>query len=454
MANERDTFEVSDSTDWLATPLSGLAPVESALRCQVCKDFYKTPMLTSCNHTFCSLCIRRALSNDGKCPLCRANEQEIRLRSNWAMEEVVGAFVQARAAVFSFAREPPSTAAATIITDAQSPKRGPELDPYEDGREPKRLRTSVRLSASRGARATSEMARQEADSAVSAGPQEMDYDDGLVACPICLTRMKESLVDRHLDTSCTGSPHSEAHRPPTAQDHAILTHSYQSLVSHPIPRRPDRLPAINYSMLKEPQLRKKLSELGISSNGPRQILERRHKEWMTIWNANCDSLYPKKKADLLHDLQIWENTLGSRAPTNSRATNLGAQIKDKNFDQQAWSSRHDSSFKDLIASARKNVAQARKREAENSVSSEASISETPHRPSDSSAQSRTQAVLPPGDSIGAGSSENPIALEEQPEEETAGPGQERSLVGAGPSGASQTPNPPASTLDRIATQLT
>jgi E3 ubiquitin-protein ligase RAD18 len=414
MNNDRDTFEVSDPSDWLTTPLSGLAPVESALRCQVCKDFYKTPMLTSCNHTFCSLCIRRALSNDGKCPLCRANEQEIRLRSNWAMEEVVSAFSGTRTSVLEFAREPPSTAAATIATNAESPKRKLNVQQSEESREPKRVRTSVRLSASRGAQVTSEMARQEAD-LVSVGPQEMDYDDGLVACPICLTRMKESQVDRHLDTSCSGSPRPEAQRPQTAKDQAILTHSYQSLVSNPVPRRPDRLPAMNYSMLREPQLRKKLSELGISSNGPRQILERRHKEWVTIWNANCDSLYPRKKSDLLHDLQVWENTLGSRAPTNSRASTIGAQIKDKNFDQQAWSSRHDASFRDLIASARRNVTKSKQIETEKTPSDEADRPESSHHPEEGPAGSGAQAV-PVSANKRAGTSADPIDLGEKPTE--------------------------------------
>ena len=107
-------------------------------------------------------------------------------------------------------------------------------------------------------------------------------------------------------------------------------------------------------MLKEPQLRKKLQELGISTAGSRQMLERRHKEWMTIWNANCDSLHPRRKADLLHDLDVWERTLGTRAPTSSRSIHLGTQIKDKDFDGAAWAAKHDTSFRDLIASARKN----------------------------------------------------------------------------------------------------
>ena len=130
--------DVPDSTDWLSTPLSGLAAVENALRCQVCKDFYKTPMITSCSHTFCSLCIRRALSNDSKCPLCRASEQELKLRSNWSMEEAVEAFVKTRTAALELARNGGAANA--------GPKRKAENDHHEsdDAPEGKRPRTSTR----------------------------------------------------------------------------------------------------------------------------------------------------------------------------------------------------------------------------------------------------------------------------------------------------------------------
>lgn len=135
--------DVPDSTDWLSTPLTALAAVESSLRCQVCKDFFKTPMITSCSHTFCSLCIRRALSNDGKCPLCRASEQELRLRSNWSIEETVEAFVKARAATLDLARNGGSGKHAT--------KRKTAQDSVEAGNasESKRLRSSARLRSAR-----------------------------------------------------------------------------------------------------------------------------------------------------------------------------------------------------------------------------------------------------------------------------------------------------------------
>ena len=96
------SFDVSDPSDWLQTPLSQLGPVEQALRCQVCKDFFDTPMITSCSHTFCSLCIRRCLTTDGRCPACRTQDQAIKLRANSTVQELVDAFKSARSVLLQF----------------------------------------------------------------------------------------------------------------------------------------------------------------------------------------------------------------------------------------------------------------------------------------------------------------------------------------------------------------
>lgn len=96
--------DVADPTDWLQTPTPQLDQVEVALRCQVCKDFFDTPMITSCSHTFCSLCIRRCLTNDGKCPICRASDQEVKLRRNCTVEELVNVFQVARPALIQLGK--------------------------------------------------------------------------------------------------------------------------------------------------------------------------------------------------------------------------------------------------------------------------------------------------------------------------------------------------------------
>src|SRR5438046_8746757 len=112
---------VPASTDWLATPLAALAPLESALRCQVCKDFFNTPMMTSCSHTFCSLCIRRYLSQEGRCPACRTADQELKLRRNWVVEELVNGFVDGREVLLEFARNSAELQRKTLDED-ESPR--------------------------------------------------------------------------------------------------------------------------------------------------------------------------------------------------------------------------------------------------------------------------------------------------------------------------------------------
>ncbi|QPC71624.1 hypothetical protein HYE68_002376 [Fusarium pseudograminearum] len=347
---------VSDSTDWLTTPLSALAAVEGALRCQVCKDFYKTPMITNCSHTFCSLCIRRALSNDGKCPLCRATEQENKLRSNWSLEEAVQAFVGARSDTLELARKGNS--------QNTTSKRKATTDRHDSGDSPdgKRLRSSSRLQNTRSsARQTPQIQYDETvEVPDSDGEDDNDDDefqpepeDGLVACPVCQDRMKDWQVFTHLE-SCTG-PKPKPQRTVPSVSSPIYSQQRQPT------KAPDRLPTINYSMYKETALRKKMADLGISNQGPRALLERRHKEWMTIWNSNCDAAQPRTRHELLRDLNVWENTLGGRAPTTGRSVQNAAIIKDKDFDGAAWAAKHDTSFKDLIANARKTRLEAKEK---------------------------------------------------------------------------------------------
>ncbi len=131
--SKEEAFDLSDSTDWLKTPLPLLSSVDSALRCQVCKDFYTTPMITSCAHTFCSLCIRRCLNNDGRCPACRAQDQELKLRFNAAMEDLVEAFKKARPELWEFANKP------VEILQAPSPKRR-RLSSEGEDESPRKLR--------------------------------------------------------------------------------------------------------------------------------------------------------------------------------------------------------------------------------------------------------------------------------------------------------------------------
>lgn len=188
---------------------------------------------------------------------------------------------------------------------------------------------------------------------------------------MCNRRMKNETVFSHLDI-CKG---------PQRPAEAILRRGYalgiddgrytMLTLQRPSPigfrgsrsqqqetaKPPERLPVINYSLLKEGVFRKKLRDLGIADWGPRPLLQRRHTEWMNLWNANCDARIPKSKRELLRELDIWERTQGGMAPIPPAAASLGGAhaVMRKDFDSAAWSASHDDDFKQLIQNARKKT---------------------------------------------------------------------------------------------------
>ncbi len=129
----------------------------------------------------------------------------------------------------------------------------------------------------------------------------------------------------------------------------------ESRRSTSIPHRPtaqpqlERLPKLNYSLYNLTQLRKKLNELGIRSTGSKDQLQRRHTEFVNLWNSSCDSSKPRTRRELLHELDIWERSQGTLAPTSSGP---GSTLMRKDFDGAAWAASHSDDFKKLIASAR------------------------------------------------------------------------------------------------------
>jgi len=110
----------------------------------------------------------------------------------------------------------------------------------------------------------------------------------------------------------------------------------------------ERLPSLNYFMLSESNLRKKLDSLGIPAWGQKPLLIRRHKEWVDMFNANCDSSKPRMKRELLRGLDTWERTQGGNASSPSARDDIMA----KDFDGAAWAGQNSADFRRLIAQAR------------------------------------------------------------------------------------------------------
>lgn len=338
--------DIPDSTDWLNTPLKAFADLENALHCQICKEFYDTPMITSCAHTFCSKCIRTSLSADGKCPACRASDQASKLRNNWALQEVVATFSAARPAAIVVARKEQE---AKERAKRPGKRKRVILDSDDVAAERSERTTrskSRRMAASQGSQ-TDAMEVEDTDGDEDFEPEQ---DDGLVECPLgCGKRMKIEAVEPHLDR-CEAEK-EEARRPKSRK----LMNGYRSSrpPSEQSARPQERLAELNYSLLRDNAMRRKLEDIGIPASGSKQLLVRRHTEWVNLWNANCDSNSPRTKRELLLDLDTWERTQGGKAP-NSMGLANGVMKKD--FDGSAWASKNRDDFSRLIADAKRKKA--------------------------------------------------------------------------------------------------
>ncbi len=192
------------------------------MRCQVCKDFYDTPMMTSCCHTFCSICIRRCLTSDGKCPICRAEEQEIRLRRNWTVQELVDSFRAARPSLLQLAQNVAAGDAddGTKIMKRKLSDTGLEVDGGSRWVHARKTRSQSRRSADSQTQEITVIEDDEDDVDYQPGlnvysrtvfdSNSLYIEDGFAACPICGQRMKEQDVYQHLDV-CQGGTAEKGH---------------------------------------------------------------------------------------------------------------------------------------------------------------------------------------------------------------------------------------------------
>ncbi|KAK9235827.1 hypothetical protein V1525DRAFT_408805 [Lipomyces kononenkoae] len=377
--------EISDPSDWTGTRLPSLLMLDSSLRCRICKDFFKSPFMTECTHTFCSLCIRKCIastptSEAACCPICRAPVLEIRLRRNQVVEDLVEWFENGRAAIMTVAKEEP------LIMNGPVASAATERTSSSETRGRKRRRDTVDSSTSltpeprdNGLRRTTRISSRKVsyeekldigiendDEADTCDPDEksdvnsanaqrdssfilLDDDDkaeNLVPCPVCNVVMTPQEVQVHIDDCIKQQEAKEAQANQSALSKSNRPlRTLQSQPLHQVTRKPlQRLPKLQYDLFNDTKLRSKLAELGLPTNGSRTQLQQRHSEWVSLWNANIDSNNPKTKRELLRDLNDWESNVARYAVQKVSADDLAA-----------WSKTHSNDFDALIARAKKDV---------------------------------------------------------------------------------------------------
>lgn len=285
------------------------------------------------------------------------------MRNNWALQEVVATFLAARPKALEVARR---EVEAERVAARPGKRKRLVVDEEEDGAGRVTRRKSQRLAASQTSQAEAIEIEDDAEEDGDFEPEQV-LDDGLVECPLgCGKRMAIEAVEPHLDR-CEDEKKQASM--PKARLPLNGFGAVQKSSKQQEPRPQDRLSELNYSMIKETALRKKFTELGIPNWGSKQLMVKRHTEWVNLWNANCDSNRPRTTRQLLHDLETWERTQGGRAATAQGQSN-GVMRKD--FDGAGWQNKHQDEFSRLIAEARKKKAASTKPETETAKGDEPS----------------------------------------------------------------------------------
>ncbi|XP_078270544.1 E3 ubiquitin-protein ligase RAD18 isoform X3 [Rhinoraja longicauda] len=335
-----------------------LAPMDDLLRCGICFEYFNIAMMIPrCSHNYCSLCLRKFLSYKTQCPICCVTVTEPELLNNRVLDEIVKCFRTARELLSDCDfQSPPVSPQAVQVVDISNKN---QLSDYKAHAGMKREmncmdrflflnRSSIRPS---GAGSTEKQYEEDQSNTCTqtitanclADLAQKDNDpepstSGLkeivkaVDCPVCAVAIPEKNINRHLDSCLTREDKKE---------------SLRSSVN-----KRKLLPKLVYNLLSDRDLKKKLKECGLSTQGNKAQLVKRHQEFIQMYNSQCDSLNPRSAKDIIKEIEKNEKT---RVQLEAKfVENAMKFTKDQSEEQidavhKEYCANHKQEFQQLIA---------------------------------------------------------------------------------------------------------
>lgn len=275
-----------------------LSQLEERFRCRICYDLYRDPVITKCSHHFCSLCVRKYLLFQSKCPECHLDTFESDLRPDRDLQAILELFLDKILPQIQFKPLKPSSSQpnAPSLTSITSPK--------SDSREPR------------------------------------------MPCPVCGVEVPQRNLNLHVD-KCLQPQKS----PLLASKKSGVDSPSRQPVLKPIQK-------VVYHFLKDAELRKRLKEHGLDTKGSRQALISRHQRFSVLWNTNCQAVKPVSKLQIVMQVEREEKVLKQERSGMIRPPQLDYS---RNSDQKEIEAKskdylkaNRGQFSDLINQARAN----------------------------------------------------------------------------------------------------
>lgn len=361
--------------------------VDTLLRCPICFDFLNISMMTKCSHNFCSLCIRKFLSYKLQCPVCNTQATEQDLRNNRLLDDLVVNFQAARQQLskVNFDSPPISPKTPASAVKCKTPRdRGqkcnssvlshffqkrPKISPAKATKhcvQLEKIQTTFTPNANDLHSATAQVpvavkeepidveeasiqglmsVKQEdiasynistgVEIAHSSSPSQEVKPVIKVECPVCSVSVPQQFINKHLDMCLTRGEKKESLRSSLGKA-----------------RRP--MGKLVYNLLSLQELKRRLKECHLSVLGSRDQLIKRHREFVHIYNAQCDSLNPKSAEDIAKELEANEKIRNQLQGKAKPVMVFSKSLSEKEIDEMHsnYRKQHSSDFSRLIAQVR------------------------------------------------------------------------------------------------------
>ncbi|KAM4021413.1 LOW QUALITY PROTEIN: E3 ubiquitin-protein ligase RAD18 [Anomaloglossus baeobatrachus] len=337
-------------------PRGPVQDLDDLLHCGICFDYFNIAMIIpQCSHNYCSLCIRKFLSYKTQCPTCCVAVTEPELRNNRLLDDLVKTFISARESLSQSLKNlppqsPKNPSTAKRATRGAQGCLGKEIKQEDKSMDKFLVKTNANISR-RSSRESAEDASDVNMSSPSSSTTSVQQKPGVmdsseeafvpstpststvkvkVECPVCGVGILEQYINSHLDGCLTRDEKKES-----------LRSSVQK-------RKP--MAKVVYNLLSDRDLRKRLKDIGLSTQGTKQQMIRRHQEFLHMYNAQCDSLHPKSAAEIVSEIEKNEKICSALGAKRQSVMTFSKDQSEEQIDQihQDYRKKHESEFQQLI----------------------------------------------------------------------------------------------------------
>jgi CHAT domain-containing protein len=256
--------------DWLGFtwPIKQISLHENNLMCPICHELLSSAMTFSiCSHTFCSLCIRRALEYRTSCPICNAAVSTSSMYNNHLVDRIIQTYV----------------AMVPVLIDLCN-NRNNNVNVFNE-----QSFHSVENIANKEQPAIESISKkrkriEESNIANISIENQKDEASKTIHCPSCNLLFNDEEIATHINTCIDQN---------LAQDYQPISFKANNNHSNGTIQNVKRIVPPVYALMSLKNLKDSLRKFGLSDKGEREDLIWRHKEYVLQFNSNLDSLNPK-----------------------------------------------------------------------------------------------------------------------------------------------------------------